>query len=134
MTASLYGDLLSTGVAIAYHESDLYFADTPVSWAILAHWPDNARLATRFEDQQTGDTWWDVPFAFLPWWEERTQFVREQRPDADRRKTNRLAVDSDKSCPVRVQIPPRSPLWPAAASPMRSRVVPTSKSAGHPIL
>jgi hypothetical protein len=76
MTASLYGDLLAAGVPLSNHESDLYFADTPASRAILARWFQQARLATRFENQIDGATWWDVPFAFLPWWEDRATFVR----------------------------------------------------------
>jgi hypothetical protein len=71
MTATLYGDLRAAGVPIANHQSDLYFQDSANSRAILARWPDKAKLATRFENQQTGETWWDVPFAFLPWWEQR---------------------------------------------------------------
>jgi hypothetical protein len=71
MTATLYGDLGAAGVPISNHESDLYFQDSADSRAILARWPDKAKLATRFECRLTGQTWWDVPFAFLPWWEKQ---------------------------------------------------------------
>jgi hypothetical protein len=74
--ACLYGDLVAAGVPMDHHESDLYFEDTATSRAILARWLFQARLATRFEDRLTGSTWWDVPFAFLPWWEDRATFVR----------------------------------------------------------
>ena len=70
MRTSLYGDLRAAGVPIDHHESDLYFADSPNSRLILARWLVQVRLATRFENQQDGSTWWDVPFAYLPWWEE----------------------------------------------------------------
>ena len=72
MTASLYGDLLAAGIPLDNHESDLYFLDTPESRAILAHWPDLAKLALPFwSNLETDEKWWDVPFAFLPWWEKR---------------------------------------------------------------
>ena len=69
--APLYGDLRAAVVPIANHESDLYFADSANEREILARFPYSAKLATRFENQQNGETWWDVPFAFLPWWENR---------------------------------------------------------------
>jgi hypothetical protein len=71
MTATLYGDLSAAGVPMANHASDLYFADTAASQAILARFPYSAKLATRFENQQNGETWWAVPWAYLPWWEGR---------------------------------------------------------------
>jgi hypothetical protein len=72
MTATLYGDLLAAGVPMDNHESDLYFQDTPASRAILARFPDKAKLARPFWSALDSDQkWWDVPFAFLPWWERR---------------------------------------------------------------
>jgi hypothetical protein len=71
MTATLYGDLLAAGIPMANHESDLYFADTSDSRAILARFSYSAKLAIRFGNSQNGEIWWDVPFAFLPWWEGR---------------------------------------------------------------
>jgi len=73
MTATLYGDLLAAGVPMDNHESDLHFADTADSRAILARFPESAKIARRFPNQLGGGTWWDVPFAFLPWWERRCQ-------------------------------------------------------------
>ena len=72
MTATLYGDLLAAGVQMDSHESDLYFQDTPESLAILRKYPDSAQIAEPFT-KLDGSRWWEVPFAFLPWWERRTQ-------------------------------------------------------------
>ena len=77
MIASLYGDLLAAGVPIANHQRDLYFADTADSRAILTHWPEQAKLATRFETEPAGADGWKVPFAFLPWWVKRLPVVAE---------------------------------------------------------
>jgi hypothetical protein len=71
MTATLYGDLLAAGVPMDSHESDLYFQDTADSRAILARFPESASIARIFPNQRKGGMWWDVPFAFLPWWERR---------------------------------------------------------------
>ena len=71
MTASLYGDLLAAGVPIDNHESDLYFPDTEQTRAILARFPHSSKLASTFKHQGNGERWFEVPFAFLPWWEAR---------------------------------------------------------------
>lgn len=76
MTASLYGDLLAAGVPLDSHESDLYAQDKPETRAILAHWPVQAKLALPFwtvARDGTEEKWWDIPFAFLPWWEARAK-------------------------------------------------------------
>lgn len=73
MTATLYGDLLAAGVQMDSHKSDLYFQDTPESLAILRKYPDSAHLAEPFTNRLDGSRWWEVPFAFLPWWERREQ-------------------------------------------------------------
>lgn len=72
MIATLYGDLLAAGVPMDSHESDLYFPDTRATRAILARFPESAKIANRFTDQECAG-WWQVPFAYLPWWESRQQ-------------------------------------------------------------
>jgi hypothetical protein len=71
MTSTLYGDLLRAGVPMDSHESDLYALDTALAREILAKFPESAKLASRFESQLDGEIWWDVPFAYLPWWQAR---------------------------------------------------------------
>ena len=65
---SLYAELKQAGVPIANHESDLYFPVTAETRAILDRWPEKA-TATTFLNQVEGGLWFDVPFAFIPWWE-----------------------------------------------------------------
>ena len=71
MTCSLYGDLLAAGVPMENHESYLYFKDGPEARAILARFPHSAKIASRFHSAGNGEIWWEVPFAWLPWWEAR---------------------------------------------------------------
>jgi hypothetical protein len=63
MTATLYGDLLAAGVLMHNNASELYVQDTAVSRAILARWPDKAKLAARVE--HAGGHVWQVPFDFV---------------------------------------------------------------------
>ena len=73
MTSTLYGDLLRAGVPLDHHESDLYFRDCPEGRAILARFPEAAAQARPFWTslESDGEKWWDVPFAYLPWWQAR---------------------------------------------------------------
>lgn len=71
---TLCSELLAAGVPIANHESDLYFQASEISRKILAGYPTEKANATTFRNQadpHKGETWFDVPFAFLPWWEAR---------------------------------------------------------------
>ncbi len=46
------------------HDSDLYIKKTPESTKLLENMKDkDSGLLTTFKDQQTGETWYDVPFA-----------------------------------------------------------------------
>ena len=72
---TLYQDLMDAGIEVANHESDLYFPDTEPARTILAKYPREADIATRFTNSRppnVGERWVDVPFAFLPWWKART--------------------------------------------------------------
>jgi hypothetical protein len=67
-TPSVYGQLQAAGVPLDSHESDLYVRVTPVSTGILRA---STMGYTVFVDRRTGALWYDVPFAFDPWWEAR---------------------------------------------------------------
>ena len=74
MKPTLYADLLAAGIPVANHESDLYFPATPESRAILERHPMQFSFATTFSNRRppnVGQRWWEVPFAFDPWWEAR---------------------------------------------------------------
>jgi hypothetical protein len=61
----LYDALIAAGCEIDSHESDLYVKATLVA--------ESGRLRSFFTHQVTGETWIDVPFAYLPWWEKRAR-------------------------------------------------------------
>jgi hypothetical protein len=68
---TLYEELAAANIATANHESDLYFPRSPASIAILAKYPLKQSNATTFINQappHKGETWFNVPFAFDPFW------------------------------------------------------------------
>ena len=69
---SLYHQILAAGIPHGNHESDLHIQATPAAWAILKQFPleyGNSRTFTNQAPPHAGETWIDVPFAYLPWWE-----------------------------------------------------------------
>ncbi len=63
---SLYTELLAAGVPLDSHESDLYAKLTPESERIVRA---SGRSFTVFTSQIDGQRWYDLPFAFDPWWD-----------------------------------------------------------------
>jgi hypothetical protein len=72
---TLYQRLVESGIQVSSHESDLYFPATPESKAILEEFPLQKGNATSFTNQahpNIGERWYDVPFAYDPFWEARS--------------------------------------------------------------
>ena len=65
---SIYDACLAAGVPMDSHESDLYIPVNETTTAILRRF---GSTASTFTNQVAGGLWYDVPFAFLPWWEKR---------------------------------------------------------------
>lgn len=73
-TMSLYTDLIAAGIQVDNHESDLYFPVTEQTTAILANHPLEKNNASTFANQRppnVGQRWFDVPFAFEPFWQRK---------------------------------------------------------------
>jgi len=66
---SLYQDLKNAGVELDNHESDLYALVTPESEKIIAKYPE--RRAKKFKSEKDGKVWFDIPFAYEPFWIEK---------------------------------------------------------------
>lgn len=74
--ATLYDALIAAGIPVDSHESDLYFPVSERSTAILRRHPRSHRQAEQFVNQapgRVGERWWEVPFAYVPWWEDRAR-------------------------------------------------------------
>ena len=67
---SIYETLQEAGVPLDNHESDLYAKVTDDSRAIIAKYAyrTNVRI---FRSQIDGTLWYDIPFAYAPWWKRR---------------------------------------------------------------
>ena len=65
---SLYTDLIEAGQPVSSHYSDLY---TPVNDVTRALMKKHDKRPTTFINQVEGGLWYDVPFAFDPYWEKK---------------------------------------------------------------
>jgi hypothetical protein len=67
---TIYEELQQAGIPLNSHESDLYAKVTPESRALIAYYDfkTNVRI---FTNQQDGTPWYDIPFAYDPFWEKR---------------------------------------------------------------
>ena len=77
MSESIYEDLKAAGVPMDNHESDLYAKVTPESSAIVAkyEWKDNVKIFTSQIDHLQ---WYDIPFAYSPWWQRKMEKNKKQ--------------------------------------------------------
>lgn len=65
---SIYEDMKNLGVEIDHHESDLYVPVTDETRAIVAEYEFKTNVTT-FVSQIDKKLWYDIPFAYLPYWE-----------------------------------------------------------------
>jgi hypothetical protein len=70
MSGQIYEDLKDAGVELDHHESDLYAKVNPTSRKIVEAYKFRGNV-TVFSNQIDGSPWYDIPFAYRPWWEAR---------------------------------------------------------------
>ena len=81
---SLYDECVKRGIPMSNHESDLYIPVTAETQELIKHFSTShchkkpatdmrhgERQYNTFVNQVEGGLWFDVAFAFLPWWEQR---------------------------------------------------------------
>lgn len=75
----LYQELKEAGCEMANHESDLYVKATMTSFEIIKKYGIklDGIQASKFCHQVTGQRWFDIPFAFTPWWDKRLKSNRK---------------------------------------------------------
>lgn len=71
---SLYHDLIKAGIPTDNHESDLYAKVTPESMKLVRRAADKGDVSgvTTFKSNTDGTPWYDIPFAYVPYWEAKT--------------------------------------------------------------
>ena len=77
---SLHQQLLAAGVEVDNHESDLYAKVTPESTRIIE---ESGHSSSVFTSQIDGKRWYDLPFAFEPFWNAKTADDNRKRTTAD---------------------------------------------------
>ena len=70
MSDGIYEQMKATGVEIGNHYSDLYVPVTEETTAIVKDYEFKTNV-TRFTNQIDHKPWYDIPFAFTPYWDER---------------------------------------------------------------
>lgn len=75
---TLYEELKAAGIETDSHESDLYAPDTPEVVAILARYPTENKTSRAFVNQIDKKLWFDIPFAFTPFWQAKAGGGRYQ--------------------------------------------------------
>ena len=68
---TIYAQLKAAGVPLDHHESDLYAKVTPNSNRIVGGYEHKANV-TQFTSQTDNAQWFDIPFAYDPFWEDKT--------------------------------------------------------------
>jgi len=71
METTLYAELVKQGITVHSHYSNLYFKVTEQTTAILKAFPQDKGITTTFINQVEGGLWYDTPFAYLPYWEQK---------------------------------------------------------------
>jgi len=66
--SSIYEQVIDAGLPFDHHESDLYIRVCPKAWAMVACYVHKPNV-TIFTSQLDGQEWFDVPFAYDPFWE-----------------------------------------------------------------
>lgn len=66
---TLYQELLQAGFEMGNHCSDLYVPVNIVSTMIIAKHPQC--FAQKFVSRLDGKLWYDIPFAYEPFWERK---------------------------------------------------------------
>lgn len=69
---NLYTEVVNRGIPHANHFSDLYLPDTAEVRRLLR---ECGSQGTPFVNRVEGGIWLDVPFAYLPYWEEKARVL-----------------------------------------------------------
>jgi hypothetical protein len=70
MEPTLYALCIEAGFEIDHHESDLYIKDCQAARTLLNQ---HGKKIEPFRSEKDGAMWLDVPFAYQPYWDEKTK-------------------------------------------------------------
>lgn len=99
---TIHEQLERAGVPLDSHESDLYAKVTPESTAIVEAYEHKENVTT-FTSQIDGDQWYDIPFAFTPYWKRKGYPSKVQRREMALREMYEHTYDHKKADPDNCQ-------------------------------
>lgn len=67
---SIYKEMKAAGVEMSSHESDLYVPVNLVTAALVTAY-EHKNNVTTFTSNIDGNRWYDIPFAYDPYWESK---------------------------------------------------------------
>ena len=70
----LFNKLIKAEVPISNHYSDLYVKKTDESMDLLSEYEFRCNV-TKFVNQIDKTVWYDVPFAYIPYWNDLPSFL-----------------------------------------------------------
>jgi hypothetical protein len=76
MAKSFYKTLKDLGIPLDHHESDLYVLVTPTSRTVIRQFGVNS---TEFTSKVDGLRWFDVPFAYEPFWDKKRKAAEKHK-------------------------------------------------------
>ena len=68
---SIYNEMVEAGVEISSHESDLYVPCNEITTEIISRYIHKCNVTTFNCYDEVGNVWYDIPFAYDPWWNDR---------------------------------------------------------------
>jgi len=71
-SAELWQTVKTLGIQFDYHESDLYIPVCGATRELIKKY-EHRQNVTVFRSEKDGKQWYDIPFAFMPYWETRNQ-------------------------------------------------------------
>lgn len=80
----IYEQAKALGIEIENHESDLYLPVNKQTRELVKKHLANGGSASTFVNQIDKKLWYDIPFHYSPWWEERMKIGELLNPNADK--------------------------------------------------
>ena len=72
MFSAIYDKVIELGIIHDHHESDLYIPVNEQTKNLVKAFEYSTMVET-FKSQIDGSFWYNIPFAYTPWWEERVK-------------------------------------------------------------
>ena len=71
MEKTIYQKMVELGVEMDHYESDLYVVCTKETTELLKDLYDRENYITLYRSEKDRRLWYEIPFAYDPWWDER---------------------------------------------------------------